>query len=153
MGDATVALGVDEEVVVLAPLEGGFTDEAVVGAVEMSDQVVAHIERELAAGRGVQLGAVALGVDASKLLIHRGHLCVEAGDAVFGEVGDRFDEVGVGVAELAGAGVVGGRDRFLELFGRFVEQVFGKFAASVRRVDCRQRRDIGRHAEHGDAVS
>ena len=153
MGDAAVALGVDEEMVVPAPLEGGFADEAVVGAVEMPDEVVAHVERELATRGGVQLGAEALGVDAVKLRVHRGHFGVETGGAVFGEVGDRFDEVGVRVAELAGAGVVGGRDRFLKLFGRFVKQVFGKFAAAVRRVDGRERGDVGRHAEHGDAVS
>ena len=66
MGDAAEAF-VCEEVVFGTPLEGFFADEAVVETVEMLDEVVAHVERELAARGVVQLGAEALGVYAVEL--------------------------------------------------------------------------------------
>ena len=66
VGDASKTF-VREEVVFGSPLEGLFADEAVVEAVEVFDEVVAHVERELAARGVIELGAEALGVDAVKL--------------------------------------------------------------------------------------
>ena len=52
VGDAAQAF-VGQEVLFRAPLEGLFADEAVIIPVEMLDEVIAHVEREFAAGRMV----------------------------------------------------------------------------------------------------
>ena len=109
MGDAAEA-GVGEEVIIRTPLEGFFADKAVVEAVEMLDEVVAHVEREPAVYGVVELRAEALCEDVVELVCHRLHLFVELLDACFGEVGDGLYEVRVGVAGELRAFVIGGSD-------------------------------------------
>ena len=101
-------------------------------------EVIAHVERELAADRMVQLGAEALGIYAVKLGLHGRHLGIQAGDAVFGEVRDRADKIRIYVAQCFRALVIGGSYCVLETFGRIVHEILCKLAAAVRRVYRRQ---------------
>ena len=97
VGDAAQAF-VGQKMVFGAPLEGVLADETVVEAVEMLDEMIAHVERELAAGSVIELGTKALGEDAVELGLHRCHLGIKSGDAVLREVGDCADEIRIDVA-------------------------------------------------------
>ena len=152
MGDsAETAVG--QEVVIRTPLEGFFADKAVVVAVKMLYEVIAHVQREPAVYGVVQFRAEALGEDAVELVCHRFHLFVELLNACFCQIGNSLDEIRVDITCELCAFVICRSDGISEILGCLVHKVLREFAAVVRCIDGRKRCNIRCHAEHGDAVS
>lgn len=133
----------------LSPFGGAYADKPVVRSVELLDEGAREAERRNVTQGLVDFARRALIENAVDIRGRFVQLRTFGGAQIF----DRREKIGGFVTEFAKCGIIGVRNGVLKIYGSFPDEPFGEFAASVRRVYRRQRRNIFVKTEVGYRIS